>query len=90
MKKVRIILSVLAIVLAIGGAIASAFTPNTIAYEYVTNPEPDCLPKSIVCQVPPTSYPCRLVSGGVILREHEDFETECGDELWRTTPPPNN
>lgn len=87
MRKLRVILSALAIVFAFGGAVASALLPNSVAYEYVTNPEPDCLSRTITCQSTPTMHPCRTVAGGPILKDSPDFSTQCGNDLWRTTAP---
>jgi hypothetical protein len=88
MKKVRVILSLVAFVFAIGAAIAFGHpAPNTVAYQFIPSPA-KCELKMITCQVTETLYPCRQIVGSPILHEDNDVETSCGRALWRTTPPP--
>jgi len=87
MKTVRIYLSIMALVFAIGGAIASShLAPNTVAYEFIDNPDPmpdQCVSNTINCQTTATSQACKVTTNGPVLRETSNTSTSCGTELWR-------
>lgn len=82
MKKISFLLSMVAFVLAIGGAVASTLLPNSVAYEFIADPEePECRPHFIECQTETTMVSCQI-SGGPVLRLN-DTSTTCGQELWK-------
>jgi hypothetical protein len=86
MKNLRFILTTLAIVVALGGAIASTQLTSNIYYEYMDLEEDLCFPHEVefACQLTPTNEPCRVNVSAPILREHEEPETVCGSTLWKT------
>lgn len=86
MKKVRIILSVAAIVFAFGATFATQFhaRPSSIAYEFIPATEEDpaqCVELTTECQ-PSGQSPCALVNGHQV-RAKADVQTQCGDQLMR-------
>jgi hypothetical protein len=83
MKKIRVILSMLAIVLAIGGAIAStSIRTLDVAYEFVNDEqEPYCQPHPVECSTFNNSIPCTVT--GVTSTLRLSPITSCGQELWK-------
>jgi hypothetical protein len=91
MKKIRIFLSIVAVVFAFGGAVASRLIDQNPVYQFIDNPGTEndrCDVVSLECQTSSTMYPCRTIVGGPILRQSSI--TSCGNDLWRTTAPPSN
>jgi hypothetical protein len=87
MKKVRMILSLTAVLFAIGAAIASVVAPaQPKAYEFVADNV--CEERTIECNTTGT-YACRLSMVEPILRENKT-QANCGQELKRSTAPPAN
>jgi hypothetical protein len=92
MKKVRIFLSVLAIVFAVAGAVASqVVVPLEMGYEFIPASgidEARCVAVDDICQES-GSYACRVTLADPVLKKFVS-STTCGVELRRTTPPPAN
>lgn len=89
MKTLRVVLTALAVVLAVGGSVASVLrTPQPIVYDYIDNPgsTPDqCVAVSLTCD---TSGPkaCKVnASDPRTLRQNDDpsASTKCGQQLFR-------
>lgn len=85
MKTVRVILSVLAVVLALSGAMAGAFIklPPAIGYEFIpgTGGAADrCVERETDCQVN-LNTPCTWTSGND-LRDNPSA-SQCGAQLKR-------
>lgn len=82
MKKVKVILSVFAVVLAIGGTFATQYeSPLTVtAWEYNTVLG-SCIEHEKVDCTTPNQDPC--VINNITMREQDDFDTQCGQILGR-------
>jgi hypothetical protein len=89
MKTIRIILSALAIVVSIGGAIASSMMTQDTVYQWIDEPgtEDDlCFPRTLTCG-PSLPFPCTITGSNPILRNSSVIMTSCGYELRRTSQP---
>jgi hypothetical protein len=90
MKTIRITLSALAIVISIGGAIASSMMAQTTVYEWIDYPgteEDMCFPRTLTCG-PSLPFLCQITGGsGAILRNSSVITTSCGFELRRSSQP---
>jgi hypothetical protein len=86
MKTLRISLTLLAIVVGIGGAIGSTYMTSNTYYEHVVMGDDFCIPRLVefACQPTPTNAACQISVGSAILRDSDDTETACGTELWKT------
>jgi hypothetical protein len=84
MKKIRIIFSVLALVLAIGGVFATQYSNAnaTVVYEPVADPLPRCREITETCFTSGT-IPCTHPSASSQLRERDDIENGCGALMWK-------
>jgi len=83
MKKVRIFLSVLALVLGVGGTIAGQLqmSPNMTGYEFIpaSGGTPDqCVQRSVNCNTTDPNL-CTLNSHKV--GDSSDTSTQCGNQL---------
>ncbi|MEJ0055981.1 MAG: DUF6520 family protein [Bacteroidota bacterium] len=79
MKKIRLILGMLAFVLAIGGTIASStFKAETQVWEYLDG---ECIEANVPCAG--GQYPCRLTPGGPVYRTSNSPVTLCGPEMFQ-------
>jgi hypothetical protein len=89
MKKVRFVLSALAFVFAIGGAVASqALFVAEDGYEFIDNNDPfpdQCVFRDDICDG--GTHDCKLTSSSPTLRRWIGSETACGVELKRSTAP---
>jgi hypothetical protein len=89
MKTIRVYLSVMAIVFAVGGAVASNSLVNPV-YRFVdlTGTEDDrCDPVSLECSTN-FNFPCKVNATSPTLRSVSTPSTSCGVELTRQTAPP--
>jgi hypothetical protein len=85
MKTIRITLSALAIVISIGGAIASSMMAQTTVYEWIDYPgteEDMCLARTLTCGVN-WQLPCTISGSYPILRNSSVIMTSCGAELTK-------
>lgn len=89
MKTLRVALTVLAVVFAVGGSLASVLrTPQPIVYDYIDNPgsTPDeCVAVSLNCDLTSPKM-CKVTpSDPRTLRENDDpsAATKCGRQLFR-------
>lgn len=87
MKKVRVLLSIVAFVIALGGVLTSqGFGSSSVdGYRMIAG---ECTFISNICDSNGT-YACKVNSGSTtpVLREFVT-ETQCGAELFRLDPPP--
>jgi hypothetical protein len=83
MKKLRLILSVLAFVMAIGASFATKKFVSAQGYFYVSNPIPQCV-TGITCDQG-GSFLC--TNGGVQQQSSSTLSgMNCGTNLFRSTP----
>lgn len=80
MKKIRIILSVAAILFAVGASFASRIAPSMTGYEFIPagGGEPEqCIQRTVDCDVS-GSNPCTLNTHDV---RRDNTVTHCGSSL---------
>ncbi|MEQ1586216.1 MAG: DUF6520 family protein [Cyclobacteriaceae bacterium] len=82
MKKIRIVMSVLALVIAGVGATASQLLMQNPVYEWIESEE-TCQSVPVNCELTGTQA-CQFVANGPVYRENDDIENQCGRTLRRT------
>ena len=87
MKTIRVILAISAMLLAIGGALASRYASNNTYYEHrVIEGDDVCIPRSVLftCSTNQTMTICESADApGVQLKETDTPSTSCGPALWK-------
>jgi hypothetical protein len=91
MKKIKVVLSALAIMLAIGGALASeAFKPLQVGYEFINYPgteDDQCINRLNICDTS-GDWDCKVNTSSPVLKDQSTPSTSCGTNLKRHTAPP--
>ena len=80
MKKVRIFLSVLAFVFAVGGTFAGQYlpAPSMTGYEFISGPPDQCVSRSVNCDTSSSNL-CTL--NGHVVGAINSPTTTCGTQL---------
>ncbi len=84
MKKFQVVLSFLAMVIAFGGAMASAEFTTISGYEFVDGPVPQCIYK-MECN-PTGTFDCQVLTNTPVLQAFVS-STSCGTSLKHTEQP---
>jgi hypothetical protein len=81
MKKIRILLALSAVVLAIGGAFATrTLSPSITVYEF--SPPVNCIEHTADCATSGTTA-CTITGVSVQLRQDPTPSTSCGALMWK-------
>jgi hypothetical protein len=89
MKLLRAYLSTMGLVLSVGGAIGSSFITQDTVYRWIDYPgtEDDmCVAIRLEDCNETGLFPCRCILGPA-FRNRPIVATQCGQELYRDTPP---